>query len=380
MKNPLSPGTYLLRNSSKTLPLIGVIVLAVTLICGIVSLINSIPLSVRTIYKYSSHMLGVTPRGDADMTATLEKRFVKESPVKLERIARIRASETEVKSIVGKWSFAILALEQKDIPFLLSRLGSTSINGRIPKPGAPELIVTEPVARNLGLKLGDIVLGPEKESAYSPYEVKLVGISKTEEWAMISNIEYYRLNHLPPIDLLLVFAAEQSEQPKLDAWATKHFKGERARMLSYGEVERESRQMFSTLYMILNVVIGTLVVVITIMMGMLINIFLSQRTQEFGLLQALGYTKATLLKRVALETILVVFSGWIFGLIVAIGLLNLVYWKLMFPNAYALDIADTSALIYTIPVPVAILLAAMLTLWNRFRTFDPVGIVERRLV
>jgi len=380
MKNPLSPGLYLRRNAGKTLPLIGVIVLAVTLICAIVSLINSIPLSVRTIYKYSSHMLGVTPRGDPSMTQTLKARFEKESPYELDRISRVRASETEVKSIVGKWTFAILALEQDDIKFVLNRLDSKKITGRLPLPGKPELIMTEPVVRNLGLKIGDVVLGPEKESAYSPYDVKLVGIAQTNEWAMISNIEYYELNHLPPIDLLLVFAKNESDQPKLDAWAIEHFKGERARMLSYSEVERESRLMFSTLYMILNVVIGTLVFVITIMMGMLINIYLSQRTQEFGLLQALGYTKASLVKRVALETILVVFGGWVLGLFVAMGLLNLVYWKLMYPSAYALDITDTSALIYTIPVPVAILLAAVLTLWHRFRTFDPVGVVERRLV
>ena len=53
---------------------------------------------------------------------------------------------------------------------------------------------------------------------------------------------------------------------------------------------------------------------------------------------------------------------------------------LMTPNAFALDVADPMALLYTIPVPIAILLVAVGTIWLRFRNFDPVAVVERRLV
>ena len=52
----------------------------------------------------------------------------------------------------------------------------------------------------------------------------------------------------------------------------------------------------------------------------------------------------------------------------------------MTPNAFALDVADPMALLYTIPVPIAILLVAVGTIWLRFRNFDPVAVVERRLV
>jgi hypothetical protein len=66
--------------------------------------------------------------------------------------------------------------------------------------------------------------------------------------------------------------------------------------------------MFSILYRILDVVIGTLVLVITFMMGMLMNIYQSQRLVEFGLLQAIGYTKKQLFARVFAETAIVIRS------------------------------------------------------------------------
>lgn len=377
---PLGVGTFLKRNSGKTVPLVAVIVLAVMLICAIVSLINSIPFSVKTIYKYSSYMMGVTPRGDAGMTPQLRSIFAKEAPVPIGRIATCRASDTEVRSIVGKWQFAVIALSNEDMKFTLDRMGVTKIEGRLPKEGAAEAVISEPVSRNLKLKVGDVLLEPDNPDAFSPQKVKVVGIAQTKEWVMLADLDYYRINHFPPIDLLLVFAKDLKDQPKLDAWAVERFKGERARVLAFQEVEKSANEMFKTLYLILDVVIGTLVVVITIMMGMLINIYLSQRTQEFALLQALGYSRSALIRRVAMETLAVVVGGWMLGVLAAIGLLKLVDITLMYPNAYALESLDQSALKYTFPVPLAILAVALATLYFRFKKFDPVGVVERRLV
>jgi ABC-type lipoprotein release transport system permease subunit len=358
----------------------GVIILAVLLICAIVSLINSIPLSVRTIYSYSGRMMGLTPRGDAAMTPSLKATVLKESPVEISSVLTCRASDTEVRSIVGRWQFAVLGIQNKDQQTFLDRFETRKVDGRLPEKGKAEAIVSEPVARNLGLKIGSNLLGPDTPDKYSPYEVKVVGIAHSDFWFMMGDYDYYVANHLPPIDLLLVLAKDPAEQPKLDKWAMQRFKGERARIISYLEIAEAADDMFKTLYKILDVVIGILIVVITIMMGMLINIFLSQRTQEFALCQALGYTKQQLIRRVIFENITIVIGGWILGALTSNGLLQLVDRLLMHPNAFALDTTDRSALLYTIPVPVAILAASFITLWNRFRKFDPVAIVERRLV
>lgn len=379
-RDPLRPLVYLLRNLGKTGPLMGVIVLAVMLISGIVSLINSIPLSIKTIYSYSRHYLGVTPRGDAEETPVLKQLLETEAPVPLERVMLVRGSDIEVKSIVGNWPFVVLGLEQDDLTYYMKRMGGGRLEGRIPKPGEPEVLVSEPLARNLGLKMGDALMKPEETTAYSPYEVKIVGIVHTHEWYAVSSIEYYRANHFPPIDAILAFAPDLKQQAKLDSWATDRFEGAQARLFTYQELEQQADTMFSILYQILNVVIGTLVVVITLMMGMLMNIYLSQRVQEFGLLQALGYTKRSILSRVLAETTFVVIGGWLLGMFVAYSLLNLVKARLMDPQAFALNTLDQAAYVYTIPIPVAICLVAVFTVVGRFRSFDPVGVVERRLV
>ncbi len=377
---PLAPLTYLVRNAGKTIPLIGVIVLAVLLVCGIISLINSIPLSIRVIYSYNKEFLGVSPRGDPTQTPRIVADIKKNSPIPVERAIICRATTNQVKSIVGKWPFVVVGLGQEDMIWYLRRQLSKGLEGRMPTPGAPEALVSKPVARNLSLGIGSVLLSPDSNESYSPMPVKVVGIADTDRWLMFTSIEYQQENHSPPIDLAMIFAKDVQQQAKLDLWAEAHFKGQRAQLWAYHQIEKNTQEMFATLYQILNVVIGTLALVITIMMGMLMNIYQSQRLVEFGLLQAIGYTKKQLLRRVLIESVVVVIAGWIIGMVVGYGLLILAQKLMMEPKSFALNPADPTAFAYTIPIPFAILVVAIATVVLRFRSFDPVGIVERRLV
>lgn len=377
---PLAPGTYLVRNPGKTLPLMSVIMLAVLLIAGIVSMIDSIPLSIRTIYSYSQKYVGISPRGDPEMVPLIREVIIRESPVPVGRVMTCRASSATIHSIVGKWPFVVLGLTPDDLRYYLKSLDAEDVVGRLPNPGRPEILVSEPVARNLHLRLGSVALGPRLPDRYSPQRIIVVGIARTDSWIMLNDIDYQRMNHFPPIDNLLVYAKHVTDQPRLDRWVYRRFSGERAQVFAHYRIDIESRDMFRILYRILDVVIGSLVLVITVMMGMLMNIYQGQRLVEFGLLQAIGYTRKSLLARMLRETVCVLAGGWALGVIAAYGLLVLVKRVLMDPSAFALDPGDPLAYMYTIPVPVAVLVAATLTVYLRFRKFDPVAVIERRLV
>lgn len=354
--------------------------LAVMLVSGVIAMIDSIPYSIRTIYSYSREMVGITPRGDPTRTPALLAEVRKKSPVPLERVVVCRASSSQVRSIVGKWPFIMIGLGQKDMEYYLQRQGSKGLEGRLPKPGAAEAVVSKPVARNLNLKIGSAVQGPEENESYSPKEVVVVGIADTDRWVMMNSLEYQRANHFPPVDLGIIFAKNLEDQDKLDHWASDYYKGKRAQVWAYFQIEKQTQEMFKTLFQILNVVVAALALVITFMMGLLMNIYQSQRLVEFGLLQAIGYTKRQLLKRVIAEAVAVVIFGWLFGVALSYGLLLVAKKVLMDPSAFAIQVDDPMAFKYTIPLPIAILVVAILTVVIRFRKFDPVGVVERRLV
>jgi hypothetical protein len=376
---PLSPGVYLVRNASKTVPMIGVILLAVLLVAGIVAIMDSIPLSIRTTYGYSKHYLGVSPRGDNELTPRLKRIIEAEAPVPLGRTMVCRASDMEVKSIVGPWRFVIVGLQSHDVEPYIERLGGGRLEGRLPAPGLPEALVSEPLVRNLGLKMGDILVGPETPESYSPQPVRIVGIVRTDVWIALTSFEYHALNHMPPIDLLIVMSANPADQARLDKWAYGRLKDERARVFTFAELEKQTDAMFDILYAILNVVIALLVTVITVMMSLLMNIQLTNRMNEFGLLQAVGHTRRDLVRRTLGESLLLVVVSWVLGVMVAYGFLSLVRALLFDPRAFMLDPGSLRAYAYTLPVPVAIALTSALGIAARFRKFDPIVVIERRV-
>ena len=380
LSKPLSPLTFLRRNASKTVPLIAVITLAVMLVQSIIALINSIPLSIRTIYRYTDRFLGVSPRLDPSLTKVLVRDLTTNPPFPIERVILCRGSAAQVKSIVGKWPFAVMGFDGPDLDYYLARQGATGIVGRKPIDGKPEMMVSVPVATNLGVKIGDVVLKPDDTDMFSRHPVKLVGIIQTERWLMVSNRKYFADTQPIPVDFALIFTKDPKDQDAYDRWAEKKMKGKFAQLFAYHQIDKQSKDMFEVLYKIIDAVIAILVIVISIMMGMLMNIYQSQRLVEFGLLQAIGHTKSQLFKRVLTESTIVIIGGWAFGLLVARLLLMGLKAALMDPHAFALDTADRMAIAYTIPVPFAILLIAFGTIWLRFRKFDPVAVVERRIV
>jgi ABC-type antimicrobial peptide transport system permease subunit len=376
---PLSPLTFLVRNPGKTLPLVGVIIMAVILIQSVITLINSIPLSIRTIYGYSAGFLGVSPRLDPSATPRYVEMLTKKTPVPIGKVSICRASPTQVKSIVGKWPFAVLALDTPDIQYYFERQQMGELTGRLPNRGAAEMVVSELVARNLGAKIGTVLLSPEDSNSFMYEPVKVVGIVKGDKWLMVADRAFYERVQPIKLDLAVIYTKDPKDQPAYDRWATAKLKGESAQLFAFHEIEEQASEMFAVLYQVLNVVIGILVLVITAMMAMLMNIYQNQRMTEFGLLQAIGYTRRQLILRVVAEAVIVVVVGWILGVALSLGLLSILKAKLMDPRAFALNIFDPMALLYTGPVPVAIFLAAVFAVVHRFYKFDPVSIVERRI-
>ncbi|HLO98181.1 MAG TPA: hypothetical protein VK171_06275, partial [Fimbriimonas sp.] len=286
LANPLSPTTFLRRNAGKTIPLVAVIMLAVMLIQCIIALINSIPLSIRTIYRYTDSFLGVSPRLDPNITPTLVRELTTKPPVAIDRVILCRGSNAQVKSIVGKWPFGVMALEGKDFDYYMKRQGVTEIEGRKPEKGKPEIVISEPVARNLKLKIGSVALKPEDSDNFAREDVKVVGIAKTDRWLMITDKEFMASTQPIRIEFALIFTKDRTKQRQYDEWAIKKMKGKFAQLFAYHEIEKQAEEMFAVLYRIIDVVIGILVVVICLLMGMLMNIYQSQRMVEYGLLQA----------------------------------------------------------------------------------------------
>ncbi|MFY7953976.1 MAG: hypothetical protein ACOVT5_15855, partial [Armatimonadaceae bacterium] len=267
----------------------GVVVLSVFLIAGVVAIANSIDLTVRTIYGYTEYYTYLVPQRQY-RTVPGDQRAIVASNPRVDRIIDGSIFMMNIRSIIGRLPFVVVGVTDADRDYLLERIGSGLIDGRMPADGKPEAIVSEPVARNRGLKIGDVIAGPADEGGFAgaPMPVRLVGIVSGSVWIAMTSKSFTDTNFLLNPKCLLVTTKKPADLIALNQWmmpATRKQSGvlspERVQVQSQDHLLAQIRDSLSSMYMIMEIVSGAVIFVIAVVCGMLANIYFTQRLVEF---------------------------------------------------------------------------------------------------
>jgi len=181
-----SPITYFRRNLGRTVPLGFVIILSVFLIASVVTIVDSIDLTVRTIYNYTKAFTPVIPRSGQLRVSKDIQAQIRQSP-SVDRMIETGGFFFNVNTVFGPLPFVCFGVPDEQRDYLMQRTGdSLEPGGRMPSPGLAEAVVSEGIARNKKLKIGDFIASPQDADSSSivavPVPVKLVGILKGPTW------------------------------------------------------------------------------------------------------------------------------------------------------------------------------------------------------
>ena len=386
MRNPLSPATYFQRNPGKVLPMGFVIVLCVFLIASIATMVNSIDLTILTIYGYTRSFTYAIPQRVSLRIPDDQVKIMQADP-RIDRVFEGSVFFTNIKTVMGRFPFVVLGVTKDNRDYLLKRINTKLIAGRMPAEGMPEAVLSEPIAQNKKVKVGDLIAGPTDAGGISgsPVPVRCVGILKGPVWFAATSKSFCDQTFITtprtviyttkkPEDLFAVNADmlpnQRKEQGKLNA--TK------LNLLSYKNLVAELRDSLSSMFLIMGVVNGTVIFVISLMSGMLANIYFTQRISEFAVLSAIGYRRSALIGRIVAETALLTTIGWAVGAIVTVAFLTFFKTAVFEPRGLIINPQDLYAYKWTIPIPFAITAFAVTTIAYRLMKLDPVSIIERR--
>jgi ABC-type antimicrobial peptide transport system permease subunit len=138
-------------------------------------------------------------------------------------------------------------------------------------------------------------------------------------------------------------------------------------------------QEFLRLAMPLLAIMESIVAVVAAVALAILNyIFVAQRQDEFGILYAVGHSRAKLIIRTLRESAGVTGAAWLIGaaccLALVLGTQTIVYA----PKGMSLDPANIIPWLFTLPIPMAVLAASAGTIAWTLSRLDPVSIIERR--
>ena len=377
--HPLSTITYCRRNLRRLAPMALVIVLSVFLVAAVVTIVDSVDLTVTTVYNYTRIFTIIIPQRASLAIDDVDRDRIEHEPG-VGRVIESTGFFMNLNTVFGATPFPAVAVTDAQRDYLMRLAGDKLAVGRMPVAGAAEAILSEGLVHNKRLKLGDVVAGPDDQGGLAgcSVPVHLVGILSGRTWIAFTSPEF--ANAAMPLFPKHLIVTSQ-DPLALDALSERLMhKTDRTQVqvLSYRSLVDQLRSTLASMYLIMSLVNAMVILVVALMSGMLSNIYFTQRITEFAILSAIGMRRSALLLHAVSETAVVTAVGWVMGMIVTWGAMGLMKDSVFERRGMLIDPHDPLALAYTTPIPIIITLFAMATIFIRLTRLDPVTIIERR--
>jgi len=380
--NPLTPFTYYRRHKRQALLLLCLISLTTLGVCVMVRLLDSVAEHAYTAEGYLSRFSVVSAVGPA-----LEPGVVSQIRAHPDVAQVIPEKDLYINVPPLQNSFRLFGVSEADVQVLLDVCDVRLKEGRLLRPHTNEIVLSEKVASVLGLRIGDQIGRSVNANYYGaiPTELVLVGILGSDPSASsapsirlgLVSYEYldgHELYASPSSGLVVV--AREGRKTVVDDFLETTISSPCADVWTYRRMAELSAQLMRTFHLIFGIVDCLVAVVIALIVVTISQIALAQRTPNFGLLNAVGYSRRRLVRQLTLETASVAGVGWLGGL--ALSWLLFAWLKVnVFEPGMELNLANLTPIWFAAPIPLAVTGVTAVSTLRMFARFDAVSIIER---
>lgn len=376
---PLAFWVYPLRSRAKTLPVFYIITLAVFAVAVVAGITGSMMRTTRQAWLVPYSVFSLITPAEQPLAPAILERLQKGG--RAERVVPAAVGSIRVRAIFGSDGRLVLGLGQHDLEWFMQKTGSSLIEGRFPEPGRPEIIVHRLIARNKGLEVGRRIGRHIDQEEWLPGEYTVTGIFTGPIQVGITAFSESipaagGLRGPSPALSLLVFPRNP-----LAGTVSGALKGIPGYLYNLTEFRTQKKRLDHDLRNIdLTVWLLNAITVVTLSLSLgFLNILLFlQRSGEYGLLFALGYSRTQLILRTTAEVGSIIAAAWVTGVLLAeitlLAVNNLAYA----PKGIVMYGLDRRAVLFTLPLPVMVFLFSAGVAFWRLGRFEPVTIMEER--
>ncbi|WP_326512904.1 ABC transporter permease [Clostridium intestinale] len=368
---PLSVSKYIKNNKKSYITSIIAIALSIILGYGVECFIESISES-----SYSSQ---VKP---------LEKAFtisrISDKEISLEYVDKLKKSDFVEKLIPTNISYVkystqgsvsnvrIFSILPEDREYFMNKYDMTLEKGSLPKEGQKEIAIDERIAKNNNVSIGD-----------SLGDNKIVGVLSSEYFLSLSSYastsdEVSRYKDISKDDLIkneMVIFPNDDKRDDLDELIRTFSKKDinysilSEGMEKYQSGTSSSKQILDALFVL--IVIVMVVTLSSSKYAQFIN-----RKIEFGILNALGYSRGMLMKRALKEVLIFNLSGFVVGIILGVAT-SFIVTKAAFTDLGAIGVfISIKGIVISLLTPAFTALFTLIPIYRVLGRLDAITIIE----
>jgi len=278
--------------------------------------------------------------------------------------------------------FNLLALMEEDIPYVMERCGATLKEGRLLQPRTNGIMLSEEVAANLGLQVGDTIhnsIDPERyANLVDPMEV--VGILGSDVRLGIVSYEFFSSHELyrRVIAHGVLVVAQEGREATVEDFLISEIQTGRTRVWAFQQMTERVARKYQKTYSLAALMAMIVAIAVTLVVSVVNRISFARRLPEFGILHAAGHSKKWLTRRLTIETAALTSIGWVIGIALSWSILYLLKLTLFVPRGHDLNVISLAPAVPAIPIPLSVIGFTLVSVGRIFSRLDPVAVVERR--
>lgn len=295
-------------------------------------------------------------------------------------VKRDAYSNLDINLLAGNAQFDLYGFDKPGMGQLLSLYGDQVVQGRLPKPDANEIALSEEIARSRHVGLGGKVGNSLDELDRLPDTFTVVGIIHGPARLGVIPLAYMTEHYLFERRYQGLIVVPQAGHEQAVHVQLQRLIGNTAfRLFDWPYIKAKIDSLIANLDTINRFLILLVTIVLSLVVGLLNNLFFRQRMNEFGLLAAVGYSRWGLILRVARESLGVTLASWVVGVGLGVAVLSWFNSTFIVPHGLLMNVFDWNVLaLHTLPIPLMVFLFGMSTVGWQLLRLDPISIIERR--
>jgi len=284
------------------------------------------------------------------------------------------------------------AVHAKDMVYLVELYGLELKEGHLPSPHTNQLVVSENIAQNLDLQVGEVIGDPDRPAYPGAPDLPVAfvvsgifaepGAPEERNWLSFASLEYLESHEAFDISGKAVFplvaVPKAGQKAALDAWLEDELANEDVWPITYQQQVDQANRQNRSLIQAMTMIESVLAIVAAIGLAVLNHIYSSQRRSEFGVLHALGYGRMQIVRRALGEIAFTTSAAWALSAMVCLAALLFLQFGVYRPLGFSLDPFNPTPWLLTLPIPLAVLAVTAGTVACTLSRLDPVSIIERR--
>ena len=375
MIRPLSILNYFRHNKKSLLCSLVIIIISVVFVYNFECFIESIKTTMYSVDANRFEYLSV-------ISPSLESQDICDGTIAGE-LSSEPSIEESVPVVYYKINFSVpgsathtaaIGVSEEIRSTIMEKMGITLEEGRLPVSGSKEIAIDKNVAANNHLALGDVI-GKDIDPAQSlPEAYTITGILSSDSYLSFIGAPDTDDTSVSSLGKSLIVFYKKGHSSEAEK-AVEKYKSQKYHVLTLKEYDKLFQQNSQT-FNILDMIALFAVAVMSVCLTCFRYTQYFQSKEEHGILNAIGYSSGTIMKRAFLEIMTTNFIGYVIGIGISLILASSIMNSLFTDVGGTGIVISLKAILYSLFAPLCTTIMLVLPVGSLMKKTDPLSIIE----